>query len=78
MRSRGPRRRFPRSRARPPNDSTIATHLAAMTHLIDESSAQGVSTDLPRQIKAVADRAVAEGLGRSSHAAMIGRFRSPE
>ncbi|WSD91044.1 hypothetical protein OG925_45085 [Streptomyces canus] len=49
-----------------------------MTHLIDESSAHGVSTDLPRQIKAVADRAVAEGPSRSSHAAMISQFPNPE
>jgi 3-hydroxyisobutyrate dehydrogenase-like beta-hydroxyacid dehydrogenase len=62
----------------PGDDATIATHLAAMTHLIDESIAHGVSTDLPRQIKAVADRAVAEGLGQSGYAAMISRFRSPE
>ncbi|WP_338060201.1 NAD(P)-dependent oxidoreductase [Streptomyces fulvoviolaceus] len=62
----------------PGDDATIATHLAAMTQLIDESNARGVSTDLPRQIKAVADRAVAEGLGRSSYAAMISQFRSPE
>ncbi|MET9968188.1 NAD(P)-binding domain-containing protein [Streptomyces sp. NPDC006356] len=62
----------------PGDDSTIATHLAAMTHLIDESKTHGVRTDLPLQIKAVANRAVAEGLGQSSYAAMISQFRSPE
>nr|WP_307808103.1 NAD(P)-binding domain-containing protein [Streptomyces oryzae] len=62
----------------PGDDSTIATHLAAMTHLVDESSAHRVSTDLPLQIKAVADRAIAEGLGQSGYAAMISQFRSPE
>jgi 3-hydroxyisobutyrate dehydrogenase-like beta-hydroxyacid dehydrogenase len=61
----------------PGDDATIATHLAAMTHLIDESKAHGVSTELPLQIKAVADRAVAEGLGRSGYAAMISQFQSP-
>jgi 3-hydroxyisobutyrate dehydrogenase-like beta-hydroxyacid dehydrogenase len=61
----------------PGDDATIATHLAAMTHLVHESGAHGVSTDLPLQIKAVADRAVAAGLGQSGYAAMIGQFRSP-
>ncbi|MBP2327628.1 3-hydroxyisobutyrate dehydrogenase-like beta-hydroxyacid dehydrogenase [Kibdelosporangium banguiense] len=59
----------------PAYDSTIDTHLGAMDHLIDESESLGVNPDLPRLIKAVADRAVAAGHGGHGYAAMIEQFR---
>jgi 3-hydroxyisobutyrate dehydrogenase-like beta-hydroxyacid dehydrogenase len=63
--------------AYPVLDSTIDTHLAAMKHLVDESEALGVSAELPRLIKALADRAVADGRGGDGYAAMIEQFRKP-
>ncbi|MFC4564902.1 NAD(P)-dependent oxidoreductase [Nocardiopsis mangrovi] len=60
----------------PAPDSTIDTHLAAMDHLIHESEAHGVSAELPRFIKALADRAVADGHGGDGYAAMVERFRA--
>ncbi|MFI7133903.1 NAD(P)-dependent oxidoreductase [Nonomuraea sp. NPDC050153] len=61
--------------AYPALDSTIDTHLAAMDHLIDESESLGVSAELPRFIKALTGRAVADGRGGDGYAAMIEQFR---
>lgn len=57
------------------DDSTIATHLAAMKHLVHESEFLGVNADLPRFVKALADRAVAAGQGGLGYAALIEQFR---
>ncbi|MFC4471524.1 NAD(P)-dependent oxidoreductase [Streptomyces xiangluensis] len=61
----------------PPLDATIDTHLAAMDHLIDESEFLGVNAEFPRLIKALTDRAVAEGHGDNGYAALIEQFRKP-
>ncbi|MFI7642855.1 NAD(P)-dependent oxidoreductase [Nonomuraea sp. NPDC049400] len=61
--------------AYPAPDATIDTHLAAMDLLVHESETLGVNADLPRFFKALGDRAVAEGHGGDSYAAMIGLFR---
>jgi 3-hydroxyisobutyrate dehydrogenase-like beta-hydroxyacid dehydrogenase len=61
----------------PADDSTIDTHLAAMAHLVDESETLGVNAELPRLIKALTDRALADGHGGNSYAAMIEQFRKP-
>jgi 3-hydroxyisobutyrate dehydrogenase-like beta-hydroxyacid dehydrogenase len=61
----------------PADDSTIDTHLGAMDHLIHESELLGVSTELPKFVKTVTDRAVADGHGGNSYAAMIEQFRKP-
>ncbi|WP_431897262.1 NAD(P)-dependent oxidoreductase [Nonomuraea sp. bgisy101] len=61
----------------PALDSTIDTHLAAMEHLVQESESLGVNAELPRFVKALADRAVAEGHGGDGYAAMIEQFRRP-
>ena len=61
----------------PGDDATIATHLSAMRHLAEESKAHGVSTTLPAQIRAVAECAVADGLGASGYAAIISQFSRP-
>ncbi|MEV1239177.1 NAD(P)-dependent oxidoreductase [Nonomuraea sp. NPDC050022] len=61
--------------AYPAVDSTIDTHLAAMEHLIHESESLGVNAELPRFIKVLTDRAVADGHGGSGYAAMIEQFR---
>jgi 3-hydroxyisobutyrate dehydrogenase-like beta-hydroxyacid dehydrogenase len=61
----------------PAIDSTIHTHLAAMEHLIHESESLGVSAELPKFIKALTDRAVADGHADKSYAAVIDQFRKP-
>ncbi|MCT2593226.1 NAD(P)-binding domain-containing protein [Streptomyces sp. N2-109] len=61
----------------PGDDSTLDTHVAAMEHLVHESESLGVSAELPRYVKALADRAVADGHGGDSYAAMIEQFRKP-
>ncbi|MFC6016296.1 NAD(P)-dependent oxidoreductase [Plantactinospora solaniradicis] len=61
----------------PALDSTLATHVGAMEHLVHESESLGVSADLPRFIKALADRAVADGDGGNGYAAIIEQFRKP-
>ncbi|MEU6424250.1 hypothetical protein ABZ860_00015 [Microbispora sp. NPDC046973] len=62
--------------AHPGDDSTIATHLAAMDHLIEESAASGISTELPAFIKAIAQRAVDAGHGAKGYTALIELFLS--
>ena len=61
----------------PAVDSTIDTHLAAMEHLIHESESLGINVELPKFVKTLTDRAVAEGRGGDSYAAMIEQFRKP-
>ncbi|WP_131735514.1 NAD(P)-dependent oxidoreductase [Actinomadura roseirufa] len=61
----------------PAHDSTIDTHLGAMEHVIHESEAFGVNADLPKFIKALTDRAVADGHGGDGYAALIDLFRKP-
>lgn len=61
--------------AYPADDAAIDTHLATMEHLIHESEFLGVNAELPRFIKALADRAVAEGHGGSGYPALIEQFR---
>jgi 3-hydroxyisobutyrate dehydrogenase-like beta-hydroxyacid dehydrogenase len=63
--------------AYPATDATIDTHLATMEHLVHESEALGVNAELPRFVKALADRAVAAGHGGDGYAAMIEQFRKP-
>ncbi|MER5424950.1 NAD(P)-dependent oxidoreductase [Streptosporangium roseum] len=63
--------------AYPALDATIDTHVATIDHLIHESEAAGVNTELPRLVRALADRALAGGQGGLGYAAMIEQFRSP-
>nr|WP_241835427.1 NAD(P)-binding domain-containing protein [Pseudofrankia asymbiotica] len=59
----------------PALDATINTHLATMVHLRHESTAAGINAELPVLFKSMADRAIAEGHGEDSYAAMIKQFR---
>ncbi|WP_329334248.1 NAD(P)-binding domain-containing protein [Streptomyces sp. NBC_01352] len=61
----------------PALDATLDTHRAAMEHAIQESEFLGVNAELPRLIKSLTDRAVADGHGGSGYAAMIEQFRKP-
>lgn len=59
----------------PADDATLDTHLITMDHLVEESVSAGVSAELPRYIRAVAQRAVAEGHGGDGYAVLIDQFR---
>lgn len=61
----------------PADDATITTHILAMEHLLDESKALGVNTELPELITAFGRRAMAAGHANNSYAAMIEQFRKP-
>ncbi|MEV4182248.1 NAD(P)-binding domain-containing protein [Streptosporangium canum] len=63
--------------AYPALDATIDTHVATVDHLIHESEAAGVNTELPRLVRTLADRALAGGQGGLGYAAMIEQFRRP-
>ncbi|WP_434587353.1 NAD(P)-dependent oxidoreductase [Streptomyces sp. A5-4] len=58
----------------PADDATLDIHTAAMSHLIEESETHGVSAELPKLIKALADRSIAAGHGGESYAALIEEF----
>lgn len=48
-----------------------------MTHLIEESRAAGISTELPELIKSFAARAIAAGHGGEQYAVLIEEFATP-
>ncbi|SDU84336.1 NAD(P)-dependent oxidoreductase [Jiangella alkaliphila] len=61
----------------PAEVSALETDVRAMTHLIEESEAVGVNAELPRLIKAMADRAIAAGRGREQYPVLIEEFSRP-
>ncbi|MET9432584.1 NAD(P)-binding domain-containing protein [Streptomyces sp. NPDC006551] len=61
----------------PATDATINVHVGGMTHLLEESQALGVNTELPSFFLELAKRAVADGNAEDSYAAMIKQFRKP-
>jgi 3-hydroxyisobutyrate dehydrogenase-like beta-hydroxyacid dehydrogenase len=61
----------------PADDAALETHLITMDNLIHESEAVGVSAELPKYFKAVANRAIAEGHGSEGYAVLIEQFRKP-
>jgi 3-hydroxyisobutyrate dehydrogenase-like beta-hydroxyacid dehydrogenase len=61
----------------PADDGTIDTHLAAMAHVVEESESLGVNAELPRLVKALAERAAAAGHGASGYTALVEQFRKP-
>lgn len=61
----------------PADDGTIDTHLAAMAHVVEESESLGVSAELPRLFKALAERAATAGHGASGYVALVEQFRKP-
>jgi hypothetical protein len=48
-----------------------------MEHLIQESESLGINAELPKFVTTLTDRAVAEGRGGDSYAAMIEQSRKP-
>nr|AUD39495.1 WHU imine reductase 10 [synthetic construct] len=61
----------------PAKVASLETHVRAMAHLIEESEAVGVNAELPKLIKAMADRAVAAGHGGEQYAVLIEEFSQP-
>ena len=61
--------------AYPAVDATLATHVSAMEHLVHESEALGVGSELPRFVKELAERAVEEGHGDEGYAVLFEQFR---
>ncbi|NGN66584.1 NAD(P)-dependent oxidoreductase [Streptomyces sp. A7024] len=61
----------------PAEVSALETDVRAMAHLIEESEAVGVNTELPKLIKAMADRAIAAGHGGEQYPVLIEEFSKP-
>ncbi|MFF8934016.1 NAD(P)-dependent oxidoreductase [Streptomyces paradoxus] len=61
----------------PAEVSALETDARAMAHLIEESAAVGVNAELPRLIKAMADRAIAAGHGKEQYPVLIEEFGRP-
>lgn len=61
----------------PAEVSALETDVRAMAHLIGESEAVGVNAELPRLIKAMADRAIAAGHGGEQYPVLIEEFVKP-
>ncbi|MEV5892835.1 NAD(P)-dependent oxidoreductase [Nonomuraea fuscirosea] len=61
----------------PAEVSALETDARAMTHLIEESEAVGVNAELPKLIKAMADRSIAAGHGGEQYPVLIEEFRTP-
>ncbi|MER7481089.1 NAD(P)-binding domain-containing protein [Streptomyces sp. NPDC126510] len=61
----------------PAEVSSLETDARAMAHLIEESEAAGVDAELPKLIKAMADRAIAAGHGKEQYPVLIEEFGRP-
>ncbi|MGW4380953.1 NAD(P)-dependent oxidoreductase [Kitasatospora sp. NPDC004531] len=61
----------------PAEVSALETDARAMEHLLDESEAAGVNTDLPKLLKSMADRAIAAGHGAEQYPVLIEEFGTP-
>jgi 3-hydroxyisobutyrate dehydrogenase-like beta-hydroxyacid dehydrogenase len=61
----------------PAEVSALRTDARAMAHLIEESEAVGVNAELPKLIKAMADRSIASGHGGEQYPVLIEEFSRP-
>ncbi|MFD7631746.1 NAD(P)-dependent oxidoreductase [Streptomyces sp. NPDC059851] len=61
----------------PAEVSALETDARAMAHLVEESEALGVNAELPRLIKALADRSIAAGHGKEQYPVLIAQFTTP-
>nr|WP_232327966.1 NAD(P)-binding domain-containing protein [Kibdelosporangium sp. MJ126-NF4]CEL15406.1 3-hydroxyisobutyrate dehydrogenase [Kibdelosporangium sp. MJ126-NF4]CTQ92191.1 3-hydroxyisobutyrate dehydrogenase (EC 1.1.1.31) [Kibdelosporangium sp. MJ126-NF4] len=61
----------------PAEVSALETDVRAMAHLIEESEAVGVNSELPKLIKAMADRSIAAGHGGEQYPVLIEEFIKP-
>jgi 3-hydroxyisobutyrate dehydrogenase-like beta-hydroxyacid dehydrogenase len=58
----------------PAEVSALETDARAMAHLVEESEALGVNAELPKLLKAMADRAIAAGHGGEQYPVLIEEF----
>ncbi|MFD4268062.1 NAD(P)-dependent oxidoreductase [Rhodococcus sp. NPDC058481] len=61
----------------PAEVSALETDARAMAHLVEESEAVGVNAELPKLIKAMADRSIAAGHGGEQYPVLIEEFGKP-
>ncbi len=61
----------------PAEVSALETDARAMAHLIEESEALGVNAELPKLIRAMADRSIAAGHGGEQYPVLIEEFGKP-
>ncbi|MFE7717652.1 NAD(P)-dependent oxidoreductase [Nocardia rhizosphaerihabitans] len=61
----------------PAEVAALATDARSMAHLVEESEALGVNAELPRLIKAMADRSIAAGHGGEQYPVLIEEFSKP-
>lgn len=61
----------------PAGDATLETHLGALRHLVEESEALGVDTELPRYSEALMERVIAQGHAKDSYASVVEAYRRP-
>lgn len=61
----------------PAEVSALETDARAMGHLIEESEALGVNAELPKLLKAMADRSIAAGHGGEQYPVLIEEFSKP-
>ncbi|WP_037321091.1 NAD(P)-dependent oxidoreductase [Amycolatopsis orientalis] len=61
----------------PAEVAALETDARAMAHLVEESEALGVNAELPKLLKAMADRAIAAGHGGEQYPVLIEEFSRP-
>ncbi|MCQ4206471.1 NAD(P)-dependent oxidoreductase [Streptomyces longispororuber] len=61
----------------PAEVAALETDARAMAHLIEESEAAGINTELPKLIKKMADRSIAAGHGGEQYPVLIEEFAKP-
>ncbi|MER7076573.1 3-hydroxyisobutyrate dehydrogenase [Saccharopolyspora kobensis] len=61
----------------PAEVATLETEARAIGHLVEEAEAVGVNAELPKLIKAMADRAIAAGHGGEQYPVLIEEFARP-
>ncbi|NUT96799.1 MAG: NAD(P)-dependent oxidoreductase [Saccharothrix sp.] len=61
----------------PAEVAALETDARAMAHLVEESEELGVNAELPKLIKAFADRAIAAGRGGEQYPVLIEEFLKP-
>jgi 3-hydroxyisobutyrate dehydrogenase-like beta-hydroxyacid dehydrogenase len=62
----------------PAFDATLNTHRGGMAHLLAESEALGLRTDVPALLCSLADRAIAAGRGSDGYTALIEEIYAPQ
>ncbi|MGM7648833.1 NAD(P)-dependent oxidoreductase [Nocardia sp. JW2] len=63
--------------AYPAEVAALSTDAASMTHLVEECEALGVNAELPKLLKAMAERAIAAGHGAEQYPVLITEFAKP-